>query len=123
MANGGEVLYLFNGGHLDLRNTSPERPVEVEDKLGKKLLLKDIVMEVIEKPKEEIIDEIVDEVFDEIETEEISEHQEEEVVKEWAEMGWHEKKKFADANEYKGNNYKEDTLDNWYKGFLKLNEV
>jgi len=109
----GEILHLtFSNGSIDLRNTSNERPVVVDDELGKKLLLNGIVFEATEpvkvvKPVEKIVEPPVEET----------------VVKDWPDKTWHEKKAFANDNEYSGENYKEDTLDNWYKEFIKNNEI
>lgn len=102
----GEVLYLFNGGNVDLRNTSPERPVEVDDKLGKKLLLDGIVFEVKDAPKVDPV--IVDPIVE---------------PDNWDELTWNKKKAFAIDNGYDGVSYKTLDLNSWYKGFLKKNEV
>jgi len=108
----GEILYLFNGGNIDLRNTSPERPIEVNDELGKKLLLPGIVFEVIEK---EVVEPVVEPV-------------EKELVKEaptddWDNLTWNKKKAFAIDNGYNGISYKTLDLDSWYRDFLKENEI
>ena len=135
MQTDGEVLYLNKGNKpLDLRNTSRERPILIDFNTGKGILLKNIVCgeltkseyqtdegkKLVEKglaiyesePKEVVTEKPVE-----------AEQFEEPVEKNWDDMNWHEKKKFADDNNYEGKNYKEDTLDNWFKGFVKDNEV
>ena len=139
----GTVLYLFNGGHVDLRNTSRERTVPINFETGSGLVRKNGVFCELTKDESETEEgkdllatgrafihtveqsepdgnriAMVKEEF-KVEVPKV----ENPVEKNWDDMSWHEKKKFADDNNYEGKNYKEDTLDNWFKGFVKDNEV
>jgi len=133
MTNGGENLNLtFSKKTLDLRNTSQDRPVEVNFDLGRKLLLPGIVFgQLTEKEAKtpegkELLESgkvLAPMVKKEIQPEKVEETVEDEIVKSWENYTYHEKKKFANANDYEGENFKEETLDNWYKKFISQNEI
>ena len=127
----GEILYLNAGGNIDLRNTSQERAVDVKFPLAKRLLLKGIVFGQLNKA-EELLEEGQELIKKGLaipakqtplpKAEKVVE-QEEQIVDSWEEMKWHSKKKFAQSNGFDGEDLKEETLDNWYKGFIKNNEI
>lgn len=120
----GDTLYLTKGGTIDLHNTSQQRAVDVKFSIAKKILLKGIVFGQL--TKEEMTQPEAVELIESgkaLPAEQTPPPKSEPIIEEtelfdWDELKWHGKKKFADENGYKGKDHKEDSLDEWYKGFM-----
>lgn len=109
MINDGEKLILINGGGIiDLRNTSENNPVEVNDEIGQKLLVPGIIMQVHDHNNIE-------------QSQDVDSNTEQDV--DWDNMNWHQKCSFAKNNGYTNHSLKTNELNKWYKCFISENQI